>query len=265
MKCVILAGGVNERPLESSYQPGYKATFPIGDRPCLSYVLDAISQATSIDEIAVVAPAEVLDEAADPELRETLIQADSGKTYFESLKVALGVFPDERSVLIATGDLPLLKPYMVERFLRDCEKRTPKRGDHLLLSVVRKEHFIGAFTQFAKNFNRFRGQTLSHGNLALVTPTLLDNKQAMSRVNEIYSARTSPVAAAMALGPKLGLGYVLGVHMAPLLSLRQFSKMLSRHFHIEMRAIDCPYPEVALDLDEESDLVLIRKRLGLAG
>lgn len=265
MNCVILAGGVNERPLESGYQPGYKATFMLGERPCLSYVLDAVRKARGIEEIGVVAPQEVVEKAAPPELGERLHRAESGKTYFESLKVALGLFSGEESVLVTTGDLPLLKPYMIERFLEDCQQRTPNRQDFLQLSVVRKEHFIGAFSAFAKNFNRFRGRTLSHGNLAVVTPSLLSNKQAMSKVDEIYAARTSPVGAAMALGPKLGLGYVFGVHMAPLLSLQQFSAMLSKHFGIEMQAVDCPYPEVALDLDEESDLVLIRKRLGIAG
>lgn len=266
MNCVILAGGVNDRPLQESYQPGYKATFPIGGRPCLGYVLEALAQTGGIDEIAVVAPLEVVDEAASPELRERLIQADSGETYYQSLKVALGLFPDEDSVLVVTGDLPLLKPYMVERFLKDCQERAAKKGvDHLRLAVVRKEHFIGAFSQFSKNFNRFRGKVISHGNLAVVSPSILENKHAMSKVDEIYSARTSPVASAMALGPKLGLGYVFGVHMMPVLSLRQFSIMLSRHFKVDMRAVESPYPEVALDLDEESDLILIRKRLGLAG
>lgn len=264
MNCVILAGGVNQRPLESGYQPGYKATFLIGGRPCLSYVLEAVGKVKGIEQIGVVAPAEVVASATPEGMDDRVVQVDSGQTYFESLKVGLGLFPTEESVLITTGDLPLLKPYMVERFLDDCRQRTPNKEDYLQLAVVRKQHFIGAFATFGKNFNRFRGRTLSHGNLAVVTPSLLGNKHAMSKVDEIYAARTSPVGAAMALGPKLGLGYVFGVHLAPVLSLPQFTGMLSNHFGIEMQAVDCPYPEVALDLDEESDLVLIRKRLGVA-
>ncbi|MBI3924153.1 MAG: nucleotidyltransferase family protein [Armatimonadetes bacterium] len=249
MKCVVLAGGVNRRELYPGYRPGFKATVEIHRRPLLSYVLEALESATGIEEVAIVGDRAALEPIAGGTRRFLT----PGETLVESIKSALGAFPDEDRVLLCTADLPMLRGEMVDRFLEDCPDDRPGYRDHLFLSMVPAASFVGLFASCRKNFNRFRDVAVCHGNLALASPTILENREAMSRIDQIYAARTSPVASALAIGPALGLAYVLGVHFFPLLRLETFTAMLSRRFSIGMRAVFQRFPEIAVDIDEPAD------------
>ncbi len=255
MDCIILAGGVNRRSLHPGYRPDYKALFELEGKASIVYVYEALRGCSDVERIAVVGP----EDRLAPLLPEVSFHSP-GNSLFESIQAALGCFQETSHVLIATADLPLLQTHHVGRFLKACQPHLAER-DQLFLSVVPRDSFVGDFSDFGKNFNRFRDLTLSHGNLAVVTPSLLENRKAMDKIDAIYAHRTSPIGSALALGPWLGLSFVVGVHFFPLMRLDSFADQLSRAFHIEMKAIRCPFPEVALDLDEESDLILIRRRL----
>lgn len=256
MRCVVLAGGVNQRPLYEGYQPEYKALLEIAGRPLLGYVLEALDQSV-VTEVGVVGDAEKLA----PLVGDRRVEP-AGASLVESIKAALGFFPDEERVLLCTADLPMLRGEMVDRFLRDCRPGSTGYRDELFLSVVPRDHFVGAFAECGKNFNTFRNLALCHGNLALASPGILRNQVAMERIDALYATRTNPVKNALALGLDLGLAYVLGVHLVPLLSLERFAALLSRRFNIGMAGVRSPFPEVAVDVDEPGDLEIARRRLG---
>lgn len=255
MRCVVLAGGVNRRPLYDGYQPDYKAVLQIGGKPLLVYVLEALKQ-SRVSEVGVVGDRERLK----PFVGERRVES-GGESLVESIKAALGFFPDDERVLLCTADLPMLRGEMVDRFLRDCPTGTTGYEDELFLSVVPREHFVGAFATCGKNFNTFRGLALCHGNLALASPGILKNPVAMGRIEALYATRTNPVKNALALGVDLGLAYLVGVHLMPLLSLERFAGLLSRRFNIGMAAVRSPFPEIAVDIDEPGDLEIARRRL----
>lgn len=234
MRAVILAGGRNTRSLYPGYQPGCKAQVELAGRRLIDYVLDALGH---LEEVAVVA---------------------DGQDFMDSLKAALTAFPRDEQVLIVTADLPLLRAPMVDQFLALCKERP---GGDLYLALVPEERFTGPFRKTRKNFNRFADGAVCHGNLALVRPSILWNRAAMDRVNAIYARRQSPIGSALALGLGLGLTYVLGVHFFRLVRLEQLARKLSHRFHLEMIPVLLPFPEVALDIDEESDYAIAREVL----
>lgn len=252
-RCVVLAGGVNRRPLYEGYVPDYKAVLELEGRPLIDYVLEALKGADGVGEIGVV---------GDPERLAHLVGGltvkTGGDTLLESIKAALGFFPEDDRVLICTADLPMLRHEMVESFLDRCLGVETEYAEELLLAVVPRDHFVGAFGACAKNFNTFRDLALCHGNLALASPSILANATAMARVDELYASRTSPVRNALALGLDVGLAYLAGVHLFPLLDLATFCRLLSRRFGIGMVAVRSPFPEVAIDVDEPADLAIAR-------
>ncbi|GMU52956.1 MAG: hypothetical protein AMXMBFR33_21020 [Candidatus Xenobia bacterium] len=246
MRAIVLAGGINTRSLYPGYQPGPKATLEIGGRRLIDYVLEALS---GMDEIAIVG------ELALPGYRSV----PGGDQPLQSFEAALLAFPEEEYVLIAPADQPLLRAVMVEQFLTLCRARP---GGDFYLALVPRERFTGVFATTRKHFSHFSDGSVCHGNLALVRPSLLQNRLAMERVNNIYRNRTSPVGSALALGLKLGLTYVLGVHYFHKLGLEQFTAALSRRFHTRMVGILMSYPEVAVDIDEEADYRIACQVLG---
>ncbi len=246
MRAAVLAGGINTRSLFPGYQPGPKATLEIGGRRLIDYVLEALQ---GLEEVAVVGELDLPGYRCLP----------GGSEPLESFKAALGAFPAEEYVLIATADLPLLRSEMVEQFLTLCRARP---GGDFYLALVPRERFTGPFAATRKYFSHFADGSICHGNLALARPSILQNRAAMERVNAIYRNRLNPVSSAMALGIKLGLVYVLGVHFLHRLRLEQFTEALSQRFHTKMIGIMMSYPEVAVDVDEEADYRIACQVLG---
>lgn len=244
---VVLAGGINQRELYPGYRPGYKASLEIGGRTLLSRVLEALAASPAVGEVGIVGDREAL------KVEGAYLWAPPGESFLASLRAGLQLFQGRRQVLLVTADLPLLRPAMVDEFVQRCAA-LPSRHDHSLhLSLVPESCFTGPFSRCRKNMNRFRDVSLCHGNLALVTPSLLRNRKAMGRIDAIYAARLSPIRSALAIGPVLGLAYVLGVHFFRVFSLGGFARLLGWSFGVGMVPVLVPHPELAVDIDEPAD------------
>lgn len=243
---VVLAGGLNTRELYPGYQPGYKAALEMGGKRLIDRVLEALKSAASIEQVGLVRPPDLQVEGDYP-------WTPSGESYLESLRAGLALFPEEERVVIVTADLPLVTGAILDDVVERCAATPTRYAESLHLALVPAERFTGVFARCLKNMNRFRDVALCHGNVALVSPALLRNRRAMDRVDAIYAARLSPIRSALAIGPVLGLAYVLGVHFFHLLTLDCFAKMLSRRFGIGMVPVLVPHPEVAVDIDEPAD------------
>lgn len=252
MRAVVVAGGINRRALYEGYKPGYKALVQIGGRPLIAYVMEALEGA--VDEIGIVG-----DETALSPVTGRRKFAHPGKSLLESLIQALKMFPDDPYVLLVPGDLPMMKKPMVEQFLLLCQQRP--RGD-FYLAMVPEERFVPPFDQIRKYMSPFKDGVMCHGNLALVNPDVLQVREAMDRIDPVYQERLSPIRSAMALGPGLGLVYMLGVHFFHRLKMETFARIAGRHFGLKLIPIVCPYPELAIDVDEPADYRVACEVLG---
>jgi hypothetical protein len=110
-------------------------------------------------------------------------------------------------------------------------------------------------------FSRFRDITICHGNLALVTPGVVAKASAPGRLNALYAARKKPVSAALAVGWRVGLSYLLGVHFWHILTMREMSRIASRRFGIGLIPVILEHPEGAIDVDEAADYRLVETLL----
>lgn len=243
MRAVVIAGGTNRRALYDGYQPGYKALVEIEGRPLLSYVMEALEGA--VDEVGVVGDEKALSPVTGPRTF-----APGGRSLLDSLIQALKMFPDDPYVLLVPGDLPMLEKPMVEQFLALCRQRP--RGD-FYLAMVPEERFHPPFDRIRKYMSPFKDGVMCHGNLALVNPRVLEVREAMDRIDPVYQQRLSPVRSALAVGPGLGLVYMLGVHFFHRLKMETFARIAGRHFGLKLVPIVCPYPELAIDVDEPAD------------
>ena len=253
LDAVVLAGGINTRELYPGYEPGYKALIEIHGKPLISYVLDALHGSSRINRVGIVGPESDLRPIVGPEYA---ISAP-GDSLLGSVLVALSMFPESPMVALVTADLPLLRAEMVDEFIDACGRQRSDFADNLYLSVVPREHFTGEFAACAKNMNVFRDISICHGNLSLISPSLVRNDKAMSRLNALYAKRKSPIASAMAIGPKLGLAYIFGVHFFHLWRIDQLARMASNTFNLGLTPVVCPHPEVAVDVDEPADYQLV--------
>lgn len=253
--CVVLAGGVNSIPLYKGYKPGHKALIDFHGKASIEYVLEAVVQSAHLkDHAGIVGP--------ENEIKPVIMnyQFDfipEGNTILESIFNALRRYKNEESVLITNADLPLISKDAIDEFIEKCFCEKSRYNDNVFIPVVPKENFTGKFSRLAKSTSRFRDVDVCHGNLFMVSPCILNNENAVNRINTIYNARKSPVQSALATGLRVGISYVLGVHLFHILTMRQMAAVSSARFRIGFVPVLSSYPEIAVDADEPEDYQLI--------
>lgn len=257
---VVLAGGVNDIPLFEGYTPGYKALLPLGGRPSVSYTLDALQASPHVGRICLVGAEAPLREALGSQAAEYDFAA-SGNHLLESIYSGLQHFPDAPLVLMVTADVPLITPAAVEDFLAACARAETTYPENFYLSVVPERCYTGDYAPSTKPFNHFRDISICHGSLMLIDPRLLQNTGATRRIDALYNARKNPVDAAMAVGMRVGLSFVLGVHLWHLLTIQQMAAIASRRFGVGLVPIPLDHPEITIDIDEPADYTFVVEHL----
>ena len=274
---VVLAGGINRIPLFEGYTPGYKALVRFRgpacqdpgrtDRPSILYTLDALRAVPQVGRVCIAGPEAELRPVLEGSVHagDTCVFAPGGESLRETISSGLRPFAGASRVLVLTADLPLVTPRAIADFLAACFAAPSPDTPALFISVVPRRCFTGPYERFTKPFNRFRDIEVCHGNLWLADPRLLQNSRAAARIDRIYRARKHPFATALAVGLRVGLAYVLGVHLLHLLTLEQMARIASRHFGVTGVPVIVEHPEIAIDVDEPADYRFVVEQLGRCG
>lgn len=255
LQAIILAGGINKIELYAGYKPGYKALLEFNGNHSINYTLQALTQSKYIKEkIGIVGPQKELSPIVKNYNCEFIAE---GNNILESIFKSLEHYKNESAVLITTADIPLIKSEAVDEFINESKKIPLKYKENFYISVIPKEKFSGEYKSSDKAMNKFKDIEICHGNLFLVNPALLDNHDAVGRINNIYNSRKSPIKSALATGLMVGISYIIGVHLLHILTLKQMSAIASKRFGIGFVPVVSSYPEIAVDIDEPADYKLL--------
>lgn len=253
---VVLAGGINRIELFPGYTPGHKALLPIAGSPSILYPLEALKAIDRVQRICIVGPREKIEPLLPPRLVCDFVP--EGRTVAGSVINGLTHFHGSRAVLIVTADLPLVTSEAIDAFLTASSRIPTQYPEFVYLSVVREELFTGPYEGFSKGFACFNGGAVSHGNLALVSPQLQRHSRVTAGLDSLYRVRKSSVRTSLALGWRIGLGYLVGAHLLRRLTLEQMARLVSRRFRVAFVPVSIPYPGIALDVDEPADYALVQ-------
>lgn len=185
---VVLAGGEG-----AIIDPAVaiKGLVPVAGKPMVEWVVDALRSAESIGEIAVVVPtAEHLGAWADKV--DKLVVSDG--RFIDNALAGIDAFRNDRSVLVATGDLPALTAEAIDDFVG----RSVERGADFSYPLVRKEDMLEQFPGSERTFVRISGGPVTGGNMMLLTPTLARNARDIGQ--RLFETRKSPVQMARVVG-----------------------------------------------------------------
>jgi len=253
-----MAGGVSRVSLFEGYTPGYKSLIPLKGQPMIQFVLDAIKDVAQVERICIVGP-EKIRGAIERSARYEY--TPGGNSLGESIFNGLRYFSDSPLVLIVPGDLPLITSLSVIDFFKNCGGIETSYDAAILWALVPEESFTGAFVKVTKGYNRFRDVAVCHGNLLLMTPSILKNQKIVSRINAVYDVRKSSLKAAVAVGLFVGAIYAVGVHFLRAMTLKQTAGILSRHLAVEMIPVILEHPEIAVDIDTPEDYVFVQEQI----
>ena len=231
------AGGVTNRAL-----------VPLAGRPMLDYVVDAVRAGLPQGMRILVAttpetptPAGCVRVASGDSLVDTLL---SGVRALEA---------HEKYLLVATADIPFLTPASVADFLL----RARETGAGFAWPIVPAEVCEAAFPGTRRTTLRLREGTFTGGNLALLDPAFLRERETVLRA--AYARRKSVIGLARLLGAPLLLRLAASRVAPNLLSIAHAEAAVGRVLGVKTRAVVSQFAELGADVDKPEDLYAARR------
>ena len=227
-----------------------KSLAPVGGRPLVFRVLDALAASRTVDTYILSGPPKsIVDQ--EPDLGSLI--ASGRVKWFEnqvspssSAFHALQSMPDETPVLLTTADHALLSAQIVDYFCSEAQAT----GCDVVAGVARHEVVIEAYPQTRRTTTRLEDGAYCGCNLfAFLTPR---SRLAADFWRRVENQRKNPLRLIRVLGWTAVLRYLMGR-----LSLSEALDRISHRLGFKAGAVVLPYPEAAVDVDSVDDLKLV--------
>jgi GTP:adenosylcobinamide-phosphate guanylyltransferase len=242
---VVLAGG-DGAVIDPTCR--FKGLVPIVGKPLVEWVVDALKDASTIAEIAVVVPtAEDLGSWVDKV--DKLVVSD--RPFMDNVLAGVSSFRSDRRVLVATGDLPTLDGRAIDAFVGAALAS----GADFAYPLVPKDDMLAAFPGSQRTYFKLKTGAYTGGNLALVSPTAAEaNRQIGQRLFEL---RKSALALVRLLGLRFAVKFVLGR-----LEASEVEAKMKELIGCSGAAILTREPSIGMDVDKPADVELVERMLG---
>lgn len=253
---VILAG---ERPGSRGFAQNagvpLKALIPIDESPMVARVAGALLESGYVDRIALCGPDRDLFAKHWKEMRQLMeegrvVWLDSERGPSQSAYKALSLLGGQRPILLTTADHALLSGSVVSFF---C-KRALEADCDLAVALTRLDRVKEAYPAAERTSYRFReGRFCSCNLFGFMNQGAFKAAEFWVQLEE---KRKSPVKVIGGFGWYWAVKYVLG-----LLSLSEAFVRASEMIGCRALPIELPFPEAAIDVDDQADLEMVRKIL----
>ena len=266
LHALVLAGAPNRGKLAQAAPEPWEALIPVGDRPMVLYVLDALRAAGSVESAVLVGPAE-LDPflagypwgtgSAPAGTSPWLTRVDSGSSLMENLKRGLRVLPQDGFTLVVTGDAVLLNGEVLRRFLADCREadRRANVRHEVFYPIVTRQGMERLLPGSRRTYVRLADGEFTGGNIFLMSPSVVD--KAGRLLEEAVAWRKQPWRLARLFGWRFLAALVL-----KRLKIATVERVVAERMGIAGKAIVTDAAEIGFDVDKPVDLDMARQWLG---
>ena len=249
LAAIVLAGETPGQvdPLAAAVGASRKSLIPIAGRPMVSYVCDALDAVERIGRIVIVGLSE-----ADHVTRSAKAVFHPGcgdllDNVLAAIEWLKAHEPATEYAVLATSDIPLLTPDVVNTFIDMCLTTRHE----LYYSVVEQSVMERAYPESGRSFRHFGKQAYAGGDLHLVA-THIDVGH-IERVRQATRSRKSGLAQAWVLGIPTLVKFALGR-----LTLDETVAAAQRALGLHGRAIVSPDAALAMDADKPHQLAQVR-------
>lgn len=243
---VLAADRTSDDPVARAAGVSCKALAPVGGRPMVLRVLDALNDAQEVGACLLCGPSTGIIDGA-PQLKERIASGavrwmPNQATPSTSAWSALNSLAPETPVLLTTADHALLSAPVVDHFCREARALRCDVAAGLASHSLTVERYPG----MRRTKTRFSDGPFCGCNLfAFLTP---GSRVAADLWRQVEHQRKQPLKMIGALGWMMVLRYALG-----LLSLKAALRHVSARMGLEVGAVILPFPEAAVDVDTVSD------------
>jgi GTP:adenosylcobinamide-phosphate guanylyltransferase len=252
---IVLAGDRRPQdPLLTAAGVRCKALIPIGGKPMVVRVVDAVKQARSTGRVILCGPPweEV---SLHPVLHERIAcgevkWVESEATPCRSLLSALEVEGTRTPVLVTTADHALLSAPLIDHFCKEAFKRPAD----VVVGLARHGLVMSTFPGTRRTALKLKDGVYCSCNLfAFMTDQARKAPEFWQRIER---KRKKPMRLVWAVGVTTLFQFLLGR-----LSLPQALQRVSDKIRIRADAVILPFPEAAVDVDTPHDLDIVRQFL----
>ncbi len=253
MDAIVTAGGIPlpEEPLYVETRGRPKALLDVAGKPMVQWVLDALSEAETVDRVVLVG----LTEKSGLTCRKPLTFIPNQGKMLDNLRAAaaevLRQNKKAKHVLIVSSDIPAITGEMVDWLVRTAMET----DDDVYYGVIRREVMEARFPNAKRTWTRLADMEVCGSDMNVARLSLLA-RQDVDLWEKIANARKSPARQAALIG--LDTLFLL---LFRKLTLAQAVEKVTRRLNVRGRAIVCPYAEIGMDVDKPSHLEILRQDL----
>jgi CTP:molybdopterin cytidylyltransferase MocA len=228
-----------------------KAMLEICGKPMIQWVLDALSNSVSVDNIIIVGLPQEYHIHCSKELYFVPDQAGLVENLSAGAKKVAQINNKATRALFVSSDIPAVTGEMVDWIINAAGGET---GD-LFYNVISREVMETRFPHARRTYIKFKDIELCGGDLHVFSLRILleDDKGIHKKLAE---ARKSPIKQAALIGFDTIFLYVIRQ-----LTLKRAERNASKHLKVTGRAVICPYAEAGMDIDKPCHLEIITAEL----
>ncbi|MBK8984972.1 MAG: nucleotidyltransferase family protein [Chloroflexi bacterium] len=252
MDCVIIAGGLAapEDPMYALTQGKPKALLPMGDRTMLERVVDAMHNAKSVDDVAVIGLGSDMGMTFQRPVYHLPDHGSLVGNIIAGLTWARQRRPGVTAVLGASADVPLLTGPMVDELVAMCQPFDAG----LYYTYATREIMEKRFPHSNRTFVKLKGMEISGGDIGIMNPATIDNNE------ELFDALANARKHAWKIARVVGFGLLLKF-LFRRLGIKEIEEEGRRVLGVPIRAVSLPYAEMAMDADKPHQVEMLRAEL----
>ncbi len=256
MDVLITAGGTpatGEKLYE--YANGLpKAMINIAGKPMVQWVLDAVSRSSHVDHIVLIGLRELGGLTCPKPLTLMPNQPDMISNVITGINQISHLNPSAEHVLVVASDIPSITTEMVDWLIDIVEKSDAD----LFYNVVTKEIMEKRYPTSNRTYTKLKDTNVCGGDMNAVRVDMIQNRSPLW--DDLISSRKNPFKQASIIGFGLLLKLLFRT-----IDLADGAKSISKRLGINGKVIQCPYAEVAMDVDKPHQLEIIKQDLTRIG
>jgi GTP:adenosylcobinamide-phosphate guanylyltransferase len=249
MDAVVTAGGIPQPddPLYTYTQGESKAMVDIAGKPMIQWVLDALSESQTVDNVIVTG----LSPKSNLKCKKPLHYLSNQGKMLENLIAGINksqeLNPRNKHILIVSSDIPAIQGEMVDWLINTCMET----NDDIYYGVCPREVMEMRFPGSKRTYTKLKDMEVCGADINVVNVRMAHEH--LDMWDALITRRKDPFAQANVFGLKTAYLYI--THGA---TLQDFVERVSKKIGIKGRAIIWSYAEPCMDVDKPNQLEMIR-------
>ena len=252
MDAIVTAGGIPrpEDPLYTYSHGDSKALIDVAGKPMVQWVLDALGNAKSVDNVILVGLSSKNQLTCARPLHFIPNQGRMLSNIVAGVHKSLDLNKKNKYVLIVSSDIPSLKHEMVDWLVDTCMQTQ----DDLYYGVCPRDVMEKRFPDSKRTYTHLKGRDVCGADLNISHVRMATEH--LDMWEQLIGNRKSPLKQASIIG----FGTLFSL-FARQLTLEDAVARVSGRIGIKGRAIVWPYAEPCMDVDKPHQLELLRADL----